>query len=112
MVYFGCINMNMTVFYKYERGCKYILQSGIDINEEVTDYEQSRCIHESDARWGHAGAGTARRGPPRRLRARRLGDAIRHDGSRRGKHVQYWCPAAGSTDLRGLLHRLAQPNRQ
>src|SRR5260370_420834 len=48
----------MTVFYKYERGCTYILQ-GIDINEEVTDYEQSCCLHESDARRGHAGAATA-----------------------------------------------------
>src|SRR5258708_7415594 len=97
----------MTVFYKYERDCTYILQLDIDRNEEVTAYEQSRCIHESDARRGHAGAGTAGRGPPRRLRAWRLGDALRHDGSRRGKHGLYRCPAAGPTDLRGLLRRLA-----
>src|SRR2546422_341463 len=70
-------------------------------NEEGTAYEQSCCLHESDARRGHAGAGEAGRGPPWRLRARRLGDALRRDGAGRGKHGQYWCPAAGPTDLRG-----------
>src|SRR6266702_5593737 len=94
------------------KGLQYILQLGINTNEEVTTYEQSRCIHESDPRRGHAGAGTAGRGPPRRLRARRLGDALRHDGSGRGKYGLFRCPAAGPTDLRGLLYRLAQPNRQ
>ena len=41
-----------------------------------------------------------------------LGGALRRDAIGRGNHGQCRCPAAGSAHLRGLLLRLAQPNRQ
>ena len=41
----------------------YYNEREVYIHEEGTVYEQSRGLHESDARWGHAGAGTAGRGP-------------------------------------------------
>ena len=43
--------------------------------------QQDRCVHESDARRGHAGAGAARRGHAWRLHTRRLGNALRRSGN-------------------------------
>src|SRR5258708_37762683 len=65
----------------WKRVANVYLSAAMERNEEGTTHEQSRCLHESDPRRGHAGAGTAGRGPPRRLRARRLGDALRPDGA-------------------------------